>query len=203
MQQVLARGACSRRSRRSTKALAKAVDAHGVAFEPALAIVAGEIEFAFDEVEALRALLTIAAPFVTADARLKDAVDGAFAATRAPGFERSGPAADRVSAAVLAPFADLRRALPPRYLEAHTERLLVEGRCYPRRTLLGAVWLRAWTVVAGASEPVPTYFPAHFLDALPLVKRMRARFVAEITWPQEELAGGPRALFVVALSRVR
>jgi hypothetical protein len=183
--------------------VAAATDPFG-AFEPPHVVVAGEIELLHDEVESLRALLAVVSPFVAADRKLKEVVDGAAEAARTPGFERASGAAERLSATVLAAFAETRRGLPPRYAEAQIDRMVHEGRGYSKRTLLGRTWVRTLIVLDRALEPVVLYLPERFAVMLPLTKRFRARVLAEVGWPQEEGPNvGSRALFGVALGRLR
>jgi hypothetical protein len=94
--------------------------------------------------------------------------------------------------------------LPQGYLEAHTERLLLEQRYYQKRTLLGQEWIRALLTPSGAAagEAIPTYLPERLSKELPMFQRFRARAVVEARLQLDQFEVHPSALRVVALGRV-
>jgi len=65
--------------------------------------------------------------------------------------------------------------------------MLLEGRRYQRKTLLGQKRIRALFTLPGGGAPIPTYLPDALAEKLPLFRRFRAKAVVELR-PQEELS---------------
>ena len=105
-------------------------------------------------------------------------------------------------------FGAQSRALPANYVETNVERILLEQRCFQKRTLLGSARLRAAFVPrgrrgAGRQGPgIPTYLPEHLEKALPMFQRFRAAILAEAHSQQDQFETHPTALGVLALGRV-
>jgi len=173
----------------------------GTAAAP-LVLLAGELELPFDQVEMLKAMLAAAGPFAPSDKRLKETLDAAGELLRAPGAERAGSVAEGLLARVREAFVQGMRSLPPSYLDAHAERMLLEQRSYQKRTLLGQGLLRGLLSPAAGQLSIPTYLPDRLAPELPMFQRMRVRLVAEARLQLDQFEAHPHALRVVALSRV-
>ena len=171
-------------------------------FEPPLAVVAGELAPVFEELDALKATLAAASPFVGADKRLKDASDAAVEGLASPYVQASGAACEALTARVREAFAQSARSLPAGYLDAQAERLLVEQRRYQRRTVLGEPRIRARLAQAEAAAPVPVYLPEALATKLPLFARFPARLLVEVHVAQDQAEAHPLALRALALARV-
>jgi hypothetical protein len=175
-------------------------------FTPPLALVEGVLEFPFDEKETLKATMALVAPFTAGDKRLKEQSDTMSELLKSPWLERGSAGLEVYTARLREAFAQPARGLPPRYLEAHTERLLLEQRHYQKRTLLGQEWIRALLTPApagaGATEAIPTYLPERLAKELPMFQRFRARAIVEARLQLDQFEAHPSALRVVALGRV-
>jgi hypothetical protein len=179
-------------------------------FVAPLALLAGELALAFDEVASLELLVTAVAPLVGADERARSAVDAArerLAAGSVPPAQAAW-LAGRVREA----YAQGKRAVPLSSLEAQIERALVERRRYQTRGVFGSPHLRASLHVASgapqalgdrrSARPIPAYLAASLADRLPLSARFRARVIAEAHLAIDPSDNHPAALRVVALARV-
>jgi len=166
----------------------------------ALVVLVGELSFALDEVEALRALIPLARPSARADARLAGLLDLAqeMAHAEPPGFP--DVAAD-LGARIRDAWAQANPTLPAGQLGQQVERALVARRAYQRRELLGKKWIHALFQTPGEAQPVPAYVPAAVGSRLPLFRSFPARIVAELRPRQEPYAASPVMLAVVALGR--
>jgi hypothetical protein len=171
-------------------------------FDPPLVLVSGELFFPFDEIEALKATITAATPLVPNDKKLKDTVDTANEVLKTPGIQGSPNVAESLTARVKEAFAQANRMLPAGYLEAQTERVLLEQRHYQKRTLFGEAWIRGLLTPPGTSAPIPTYLPEPLGKQLPLFQRFRARVLVDVHMQQDQFETHPCALKVVAIGRV-
>ncbi len=71
-------------------------------------------------------------------------------------------------------FGRVKRAVPPGYLEAQTERALLEQRRYQKRMFHGEPHLRALLHGPGDKGPSLVYLPEAVADKLPLYQRFGA-----------------------------
>jgi hypothetical protein len=172
------------------------------AFRPPLALVAGELSLPFDELETLKATVAAVAPLTTGDKKIKEIVDTVNELLETPWLEGSSGVAESLTARVKEAFAQSGRLLPAGYLDAHTERRLLEQRHYQRRTLLGKPWIRGLLSPPGAQASIPTYLPADLATTLPMYRRFRARLIVELHLQQDQHESHPHALRAVAPARV-
>ena len=170
-------------------------------FAAPLVLVAGELSFDFDEVETLRAILTVTAPFLGADKKLREVAANAAEALKAEG-RLPGDIASGLTRRVEEAFAQGQRSVAPGYLDASVERILLEGRRYARKTLFGEPRLRALLAFPGGSAPIPTYLPEALATRLPLFRRFKARAIVELRPQEDQYETHPDALLVLALGRV-
>lgn len=196
---ILARGEPSI-SDELRRTIADAVDEDGM-FVPPLVLLSGELAFPFDELETLKATLAAVTPFARADNKLKEIVEVAREATQTPWLQGAGRVAEGLTAQVREAFGETRRGLPAGYLEAHTERILLEQRHYQKRTVMGQPWIRALFTLTGASAPTPAYLPIGLAKDLPMYERLMVRMVAEARWQLDQYESAPMALRVVVLGR--
>jgi len=173
-------------------------------FSPPLVLVDGILEFPFEEKETLKATMALVAPFTAGDKRLKEQSDTIAELLKSPWLEKGSAGLDGYTARLREAFAQTARGLPAGYLEAHTERLLLEQRHYQKRTVLGQEWIRALLTPAGASpgEAIPTYLPERLSKELPMFQRFRVRALVEVRLQLDQFEAHPSALRVVALGRV-
>ncbi len=183
------------------EAIARAVGPMG-AFTPPLALVAGELCFPFDELATLEATIAAVSPLTAGDKKLKEIVETVNDLLKTPWLQGSSGVAEGLTTRVKEAFAQSGRLLPPGYLDAHTERRLLEQRHYQHRTLLGRRWIRCTLTPAGASAPIPAYLPDELATRLPMFQRMKARLIVEVQVQQDQYEAHPHALRAVALARV-
>ena len=169
-------------------------------FMPPLALLAGDFDLPFDELEALKASIAVAASFAPADKQLKEALEKIKEASDAPLVDRA--AAEKLTARLGEVFGQSQRSLPEGYLASQAARLLLEERRYQKRTLLGQAWIRGLLTLPGATAPVPAYLPDSLAQELPMFQRFRARLIAEARPSLDQYETQPIALRVVALARL-
>jgi hypothetical protein len=173
----------------------------GGTLTPPLALIAGELEFPFDELELLKATVGAASSLAAADKKLKEVLDlvGEMMKTELRGAPE---VVEGLITRVREAWGKANRLLPAGYLETHPERLLLEQRSYQKRDLLDGAWIRALFSLGGAEPPVPTYLPVALAKRLPLFKRFAARAIVEAHPQQDQYERHPMALRVGALARV-
>jgi hypothetical protein len=178
-------------------ALSEAITEDG-SFEPPLVLLAGELEFPFDELATLKATAAAASPFALADRKLKEQLDVVEELLKTPWLQGSGSIARGLTEKIEEAFAQPKRGVPPEYLGSHTERMLLEQRCYQTRTLFGKRWIRSTLTGSG----VPVYLPEALKDELPMFKRVRVKAVGEVDMQEDQFEAGGAAIKVMALGRV-
>ncbi|WP_170229679.1 DUF2169 family type VI secretion system accessory protein [Polyangium fumosum] len=132
-------------------ALANAVTEDGT-FVPPLVLVAGELEFPFDELETLKATMAALAPLASGDKALKEQIDTTEELLKTPWLKGASGIAEGLTAKLKEVFGRGNRVLPPRYLEGHTERMLLEQRAYQKRTVLGKTCIRSLLQMPGGGR---------------------------------------------------
>jgi hypothetical protein len=182
-----------------SQALEAAFDEDGL-FTPPVALISGELTFTFDELEALKATITVVSPFIGTDKKLRDTVAAAVELIKAE-WRAPGDVAEGFTSRVKEAFAQASRALTPNYLQSSVDKLLLEGRHYQRKTLLGEPRVRAYLDVPGGSAPLPLYLPDALAPRLPLFKQLRARAIVEIHLQEDQHEASSEALLAVALGR--
>jgi hypothetical protein len=170
-------------------------------FVPPLALLAGELQLPFDELETLRVTRAIAAPLCAGDAALRDALGAAAEAVDVPGMHSSLAIVPELTLRIRDAFSRGKRATPPGYLEAQAERALADRRAYQHRTVLGGAHLRALFVPLDAQTAIPAYLPDALAARLPLHTRFAVRLIAEVHDQQDPREAAALALRVVALAR--
>jgi hypothetical protein len=171
-------------------------------FVPPLVMMAGELQFPFDELETLKATVTAVTPLVAGDKKLKDTVDTVNELLKTPWLQSSTGVAEGLTGKIKEAFAQGNRMLPPSYLDQHTERMLLEQRHYQRRTVFGEPSIRSLLMPLVGTTPIPTYLPDALGKQLPMFQRFRVRLVAEVHLQQDQYEAYPSALRVVAIARV-
>jgi hypothetical protein len=116
--------------------------------------------------------------------------------------EGSGEIAEGLTDKVRNAFKRADRIVDPSYLDDHTERILLERRCYQRRTLFGGSWIRAWMTPASGRIKIPTYVPDALSKDLPMFKSFAARVIGQAHVQQDQYESHPTCLKVVAFGRV-
>lgn len=168
--------------------------------DPPLVLLGGELRPTFDEAETLRTTIAVAQPVAGGDKRLLQSITVAQEAL-ASGVPPRPDAALGLARNIEQ--NSLALSLPPRYVGTEVDRLLLEGRKYKRRPLLGSPRVRC-ELVAGSSssEVLLVYLPESvaaslpLLTAYPVVTLCEARPREDVQEPAEE------SFFALALGRV-
>lgn len=142
-------------------------------------------------------------PFAGSDENLRASVTNAQEMLKVPELSSAPAVAEGLTARIREAWARGKRPVPDGYLEAQTQRALLEKRSYQRRKVFGKKQIRALLQPAGARELVPAYLLDDLADALPLYARFKARLIAEVRMQVDEQEPHPAALRVLALGQVR
>jgi hypothetical protein len=172
-------------------------------FIPPLVLVAGELEFPFDELESLKAAVSTASPLVTpADESLKAAVDAAKEFLKTPALSAPPQVSEGLLMRIREAFVKEKKSLPADHLDGQMERVLLTERHYQKRPLLGDAHIRFLLRVPGDEHPLIGYLPVKVAKQLPMFRRFRGRLVTEVHLVEDQYETQPSALRVVALMRV-
>lgn len=198
---ILARGATQDVDQLDAE-LAAAVRPGGK-FVPPLLLLTGELSFPFDERESLKAAIAAATPIAGTDEIVKNALREAreFLA----GGESCPPViVDGYTARIREALGRGRKALTPEALDAHIERVVLDGRHYQKRQVLGLNAIRGLlhTATGTGARPAPLYMPDDLAKKLPLFSRFRARVIAELYIQEDQHEPHSAALKVKAIARV-
>lgn len=184
-----------------TASIQASVDEDGT-FVPPLVLVGGELEFPFDELETLKATLAAVTPLMSGDLRLKEKVDAIQELLRTPWLQSASTIADGLVLQLKEIFAQGNRILPARYLETHTDRILLENRHYQKRVVLGHPSLRSLLTPAGSSVSIPVYLPGTLARELPMFQKFSVRMIAEVRPQLDQYESNPVCLRALAIGRV-
>jgi len=182
-------------------AVTNAVNKNGI-LEPPMMLASGELSFPFEAWETVKALLIAATPAAVSDKKLKEMLDSVQETSKAPGIERSTSIAEGLASRLREAFLQTNRQVGPNWLDAQAERMLLEGRHYQKRSVLGQTFLRCLLHTPGAEEGIPTYLPEALAKTLPMVSKLRVRVMAEVHASQDQYETYPRCLRVYALGRM-
>lgn len=184
-----------------TEALDRSIREDGKVI-PSLALCAGELVMAFDEVERLKATVATVTPLSLGDESLKASLQVAKEFLALPNLASAPAAAEGLTKRVLETFAQGKRAVTVEQVEGQVERALLEQRSYQRRKVFGGKHLRCMLVMSGGREAIPAYLPEALAEELPMFVRFRVRLVAEVRMAEDQYETHPAGLRVVALGRV-
>lgn len=190
-------------------ALAAAVRSDGGFVQP-LVLVAGELVFPFDELEALKAMASAAAPYAGADSQARAILDLAKEFLGSPGQPSAPAVAEGLTTRIRETF-EVRTLVAAGFLDAQIGRALLRGRHHQRRRVLGGLHVRASlnAVVLGdtprppgAGPAIPVYLNHRAAARLPAGERLRARMLVFVHPTVEQNETHSAALRVVALAVV-
>lgn len=182
------------------EALVAAVRADGKLVPPLL-LVGGELQLPFDEIETLRATVTTVTPLAGNDENLRASLEIARQFLAIPGLATAPAVAEGLTTRIREAWSQGKRVVAPGYLDAQTERALIEQRHYQRRTVFGGKHIRA-LLHAGGNAPIPAYLPESAAKVLPLYPRFKARLVVEVHLQIDPYEAHQAALRGLALARV-
>lgn len=182
-------------------ALANAVTEDGTFISP-LVLLAGELEFPFDELETLKATVAAMTPLASGDKPLREQLDTTEELLKTPWLKGASGIAEGLTAKLKEVFGRGNRVLPPRYLEGHTERMLIEQRAYQKRMVLGKMCIRSLLHLPGQQGGIPVYLPESLGQELPAFQRFAVRMLAEVRGKVDQYEVQEVALRGAGLGRV-
>jgi len=180
-------------------ALAGAVREDGQFVQP-LVLIAGELVFPFDEIEALKAMISAAAPHVGADSQAKALLDVAKELLGWPGQLLAAAVAEGLTTRIRDTF-EKRSLLTGGFLDAQIGQALLRGRHHQRRRVFGGLHVRA-SFKGGGRPGIPAYLDCRGAAKLPAGERVRARMLVFVHPTLERSERHDTALRVVALAVV-
>jgi hypothetical protein len=196
--EILARGAASDAGG-IDRALDAAVRKDGK-FVAQLALLSGQLEFLFDELETVKATVATVAPLVgPADEALKAAVEAAREFLKTADDLTPPSVAEAMTARIREAFAQAKRSLPETHLVEQTDRVLLSHRRYQKRIVFGASHLRCLVHLDGAV--LPGYLPESLAKKLPMFQRFKGRLIAEVQQQADQYETHHASLRIVALAR--
>lgn len=169
-------------------------------FEPPLSLVEGTLEFSFDDVEQLKASITVLRPLAAHDDELREVLDTATHLITASLTPNLGIVAFEHMGRIKEALSRSGRMLPADYLDSHVQRMLIEQRAYKRKTVFGRSWIRA--EIQSSTAAVPAYLPDALAAELPMYRRFAARLLGEVDMREDEYESSPCLVRVCALARV-
>jgi hypothetical protein len=169
-------------------------------FAPPLLLVGGEIAVAFDELETLKGLAANALPFAAEDEALKAAIAAAVEYLRLPGLIPTPLSVEALARRIRDAFARAPRGVPADFLDAQTQRGLLEQRRYQRRSFHGAPHLRMLLQMRDGA-PILVFAPEEMAASLPLLARFPVRLVVEAHPFADQYDAQPFVLAILALAR--
>jgi hypothetical protein len=160
-------------------------------------LVSGELRPTFDEVETLRMTASVAQAFGSSDKRVQ--------ATVALVNEAVGSSAPPAGKAAQSLLQQLEQAtaslnLPPRYITETVERALLEQRKYRKRTLFGAMRVRADLTMGPHTYPI--YLADDVSPKLPLLTSFAVLALVEVRPREDASESQSEALLAHALGRL-
>lgn len=199
--EILARGTRSDAAG-VVEAMHDAIDEDGK-FVPPMVLLGGDLELPFDELSALKAALSTAAPLVTpADEGLKASVGIAKEFLQTPGLSAAPAVCEGLTNRIREAFSKEKKALPADYLDAQMERVLLSDRQYQKRKVFGGPYLRVLVWLPGEKDAVVGYLPQDVAEMLPAYRRFGARAVVAVHPRNDQYEGCKQALNVAALAVV-
>jgi len=176
-------------------ALGAAVKPDGRVVAP-LAVVVGELQLPFDEVDELRATVAAASVHAGTDGDGRAILGIAKDVLASPGMAGLADVADNLATRIRTTFEN-KSLTPANILSANVERALVAKRSVQHRAVFGADHVRG---VLGGAGATPVYVPAAFGARLPASARVRVRLLAAVHPAIDPADAHPLALRVVALA---
>lgn len=171
-------------------------------FQSPLVLTSGDLRLTYDELAVLRATLTAAAPFAAGQFELEQLLGAARNLLTAGWVGTADGVAAELTMRIRETFSTATRGLPPGFLDAQAQRIVVAERQYQTRDLWGRGWLRANFTPVHSRVPFTAYLPKEVGDYLPLFDQFFARVIAHVDLREDQFETHPLALKVCAISRV-
>jgi hypothetical protein len=177
------------------RALLEGAFADANQLELPIAVVAGALAPAHDDIEVLRATLAVGLSLASSNKGLRAALSRVEEAL-AMGYSPSAEATAEL-------LGEVEEAAGPRgiHLRAEVQRIGLEGRRYKRRTVLGEARIRA-ELTTGGGELLPVYIPDAVAAKLPMLPSFPVVLVAELRPREDAQEAHAEALIALAIGRV-
>ncbi len=166
-------------------------------YVPPLTLFIGELSFAFDAANTLKATATALAPHAIGNDKLAPVLKGVNELLAAAWMQASEDAARNLTAKLRQAASEVDAVA----LDEEVRRALLRQRAYRQQTLFGEPHIVASLKPEGLSERIPCYIPADLSDAMPMFERFTAHLLAEAHMRQDQYASHDIALRAIALGR--
>jgi hypothetical protein len=166
-------------------------------FVAPVVLLEGDLEVSFDDAEVLGRMIEILTPLEARDAKIKALLEDARGAHALSALRSPATAANEL---LLKLTRERCVVSGPELEQAAYRSLLDEGKLL-RRTVFGAQHLRAALGEADTSFTIPTYLAPALEGALPRVRTIPIRALAEVHARQDHVEPAPWSLRVLALAR--
>lgn len=195
--EVLAAGV-SVDSYRAQELLTAAVDADGALNHPVV-VLKGKLDFPFEELEELKAIISAATPYTNGDLGALELLRHAREFVSADGQPCAG-AAIRSWVEQITSLYQRRSLLVPGFLSQQARTALLTNRCYQVRPVFGGEHRRSLLQTSKAEAPLPVYLKKEVAELLPAVQLQNVVVLGELHPPIDDADTAPLAVRVVALA---
>lgn len=195
--EVLAAGAAVD-SHRATELLAGAVDSYGALNHP-VAVLKGKLDFPFEELDELKAIVSAATPYTNGDATAQELLRHAREFISADG-QPCASAAIRSWVEQITSLYERRSLLVPGFLAQQARAALLTNRCYQLRPVFGGEYRRTLLQSGKVDAPLPVYLKKEAADLLPAVQSQNVVMLGELHPPIDDADHAPLTVRVVALA---
>ncbi|XYH98342.1 DUF2169 domain-containing protein [Sorangium sp. So ce1128] len=162
-------------------------------------LVDGRISLPFDELEALKATVSAAAPHAGVDLEAKGVLQLALQFLCTPGLPGAPAVAEGLRKRI-GQTLEKRGLVSEGYLEAQVKRALLGNRCYQRCSVFGAPHMRGF--FEASADRIPIYLNEDLSAKLPAVEQARVRMLAQVHPAVDQNEPHAAAMRAIALAIV-
>ena len=166
-------------------------------YKAPLALLGGEMRFAFDAAATLKATVTALAPHAIGDDKLAPVLKSVNELMSADWMQDADDAAHNLTAKLRAAASNVNTT----ELDVEVRRSLLRRRAYRKQSLFGEDHIVAQLRPSGLSERIPCYLPARLAETMPMFEQLKANLLAEAHLRQDQYESHDIALRIMALGR--
>lgn len=185
-------------SYRAQELLSSAVNADGALNHPVV-VLKGQLDFPFEELDELKAIVSAATPYTNKDAAALELLRHAREFLSADGQPCAG-AAIRSWIEQITSLYERRSLLVPGFLAQQARAALLTNRCYQLRPVFGGEYRRTLLQTSRTEAPLPVYLKKDVAALLPAVQFQNVVLLGELHPPIDDADSAPLAVRVVALA---
>jgi hypothetical protein len=185
-------------SYRARELLAEAVKPDGALVHP-VAVIKGKLEFPFEELDELKAIVTAATPYTNRDAAAVELLHHAREFINSDGQPCASAAIRSWSEQIISLY-ERRALLVSGFLAQQARSALLTNRCYQVRRVFGGEYRRALLESSKYDAATPVYLNKEAADLLPAVVAQEVAILGELHPPIDDSDGAPLAIRVLALA---